>query len=334
MQVLLLEVFEEKLPKSVWGVGRLVAVVVRCVRHAVSFLPLVICFFPMRWTGLGEVWWHWALWTIEESGPAFVKFSQWAATRSDGACGHAPSCSPSVPQGRPPSACAFRPVTREPPCHPVSACTEARAPQAVFPAVMCARLSLLHSRARPHHVSASRVAIEASFGPASVLIDDGEPIGSGCIAQVPLLLTTVLNTPLTSTCFPLGSLGSPGFGDRHAGAALGDSDAVSLPCRCTEGGSQAVRATWPSKCCTRGCVGPSKLTWMSCGWGWDCSKPSPTCDGSLWVAAWRSLRVSCNSSSMWDLRRDLPSCFDTASEAVISPVNAYTPTSCSACCPG
>lgn len=51
---------------------------------------------------------------------------------------------------------------------------------------MCSRLSLLHSSARPHPSRLSVVAVDAAFGSGSVTLDDSEPIGSGCIAQVHL----------------------------------------------------------------------------------------------------------------------------------------------------
>jgi len=60
-------------------------VVVRLVRHALVFVPLALLYLPCRVAGdrAHDLWWRWAIFAIEASGPALVKLGQWAATRSD-----------------------------------------------------------------------------------------------------------------------------------------------------------------------------------------------------------------------------------------------------------
>jgi predicted unusual protein kinase regulating ubiquinone biosynthesis (AarF/ABC1/UbiB family) len=130
-----------------WTVSRFLSVASRLAKHAISFIPVIFAFLPMHWAGYGELWWRWALSSIQDSGPAFVKFSQWAATRID-----------------------------------------------VFPETMCNRLSQLHSDARPHPHSHSVASVEAAFGPGSITLDDGKPLGSGCIAQVKAADPTTFRT--------------------------------------------------------------------------------------------------------------------------------------------
>ena len=60
-------------------------VVLRLVRHLVVFVPLAFLYFPFCLAGASahDLWWKWAIYALESSGPAFVKLGQWAATRSD-----------------------------------------------------------------------------------------------------------------------------------------------------------------------------------------------------------------------------------------------------------
>ncbi len=60
-------------------------VVVRLVRHALVFVPLALLYLPCRVAGdyAHDLWWRWAIFAIEASGPALLKLGQWAATRSD-----------------------------------------------------------------------------------------------------------------------------------------------------------------------------------------------------------------------------------------------------------
>jgi hypothetical protein len=63
----------------------LVLVAVRLVRHVLVFAPLVLLYLPCRLAGTSvhDLWWSWAIFALEASGPALVKLGQWAATRSD-----------------------------------------------------------------------------------------------------------------------------------------------------------------------------------------------------------------------------------------------------------
>jgi aarF domain-containing kinase len=62
-----------------------VLVAVRLVRHVLVFAPLVLLYLPCRLAGTSvhDLWWSWAIFALEASGPALVKLGQWAATRSD-----------------------------------------------------------------------------------------------------------------------------------------------------------------------------------------------------------------------------------------------------------
>ena len=58
---------------------------VRAVRHALVFGPLALAALPAAFAGRcpADWWWRWALAALASSGPAAVKFAQWAATRRD-----------------------------------------------------------------------------------------------------------------------------------------------------------------------------------------------------------------------------------------------------------
>ena len=57
----------------------------RAARHAVVFGPLALAALPAAAAGRppGDWWWRLALAAVAASGPAAVKFAQWAATRRD-----------------------------------------------------------------------------------------------------------------------------------------------------------------------------------------------------------------------------------------------------------
>jgi len=63
----------------------IVAAGFRLARHVIVFLPLLLVYLPMALFGSGALdkWWCWLLGAIESSGPALIKFAQWAATRTD-----------------------------------------------------------------------------------------------------------------------------------------------------------------------------------------------------------------------------------------------------------
>eukprot|EP00051_Salpingoeca_urceolata_P005664 m.75631 g.75631 ORF g.75631 m.75631 type:complete len:642 (+) comp14487_c0_seq2:329-2254(+) len=62
--------------------------ILRLSRLIVTFLP-VLCAWPVMALACYiaespyDLWWRWLIWSIEISGPAFIKFAQWASTRTD-----------------------------------------------------------------------------------------------------------------------------------------------------------------------------------------------------------------------------------------------------------
>jgi aarF domain-containing kinase len=57
----------------------------RAARHVLVFGPLALAALPAAVAGRypADWWWRWALAALAASGPAAVKFAQWAATRRD-----------------------------------------------------------------------------------------------------------------------------------------------------------------------------------------------------------------------------------------------------------
>eukprot|EP00045_Choanoeca_perplexa_P006638 m.57229 g.57229 ORF g.57229 m.57229 type:complete len:557 (+) comp13713_c0_seq1:193-1863(+) len=60
----------------------------RVLRHFILFAPTIMT-LPVAWLlkrplpFLYDAWWAWFLWTIQVSGPTFIKFGQWASARRD-----------------------------------------------------------------------------------------------------------------------------------------------------------------------------------------------------------------------------------------------------------
>uniref|UniRef100_A0A7I4YEK7 ABC-1 domain containing protein n=2 Tax=Haemonchus contortus TaxID=6289 RepID=A0A7I4YEK7_HAECO len=58
--------------------------ITRCLALAIRFVPLAITYpLAYRVHSLHELWWAWVLYTIQSSGPTFIKLGQWASTRRD-----------------------------------------------------------------------------------------------------------------------------------------------------------------------------------------------------------------------------------------------------------
>jgi len=73
-----------KTPQSMWL--RIIRGLLRLVKLSIMAVPLAtmstVQYF-MRCKSLEERLWRYAIWSIEEAGPTFVKFAQWAANRND-----------------------------------------------------------------------------------------------------------------------------------------------------------------------------------------------------------------------------------------------------------
>ncbi|EGD77213.1 atypical/ABC1/ABC1-C protein kinase [Salpingoeca rosetta] len=60
----------------------------RIIRHLLLFTPVVLA-LPIAYAlsfmshHFIDIWWEWVLWTVQVSGPAFIKFVQWASSRRD-----------------------------------------------------------------------------------------------------------------------------------------------------------------------------------------------------------------------------------------------------------
>lgn len=56
----------------------------RIVSLTLFFTPLLVI-FPIAyfWSSFEELWWRWMMWTLQRSGPTFIKLGQWASTRRD-----------------------------------------------------------------------------------------------------------------------------------------------------------------------------------------------------------------------------------------------------------
>eukprot|EP00050_Salpingoeca_kvevrii_P019664 m.88946 g.88946 ORF g.88946 m.88946 type:complete len:557 (+) comp8517_c0_seq2:37-1707(+) len=72
-------------PLSLWQrFRRILRIVVRCIRLCAIYAPLVAAYPLLALTARTRGWWwQYALWAVEVSGPAFIKFAQWATTRPD-----------------------------------------------------------------------------------------------------------------------------------------------------------------------------------------------------------------------------------------------------------
>eukprot|EP00730_Choanoeca_flexa_P006473 TRINITY_DN12159_c0_g1_i3.p1 TRINITY_DN12159_c0_g1~~TRINITY_DN12159_c0_g1_i3.p1 ORF type:complete len:558 (+),score=130.89 TRINITY_DN12159_c0_g1_i3:186-1859(+) len=70
------------------AVWRALRVARRILRHFVLFAPPLVV-LPIAWLlktplpFLWDGWWRWFLWTVQISGPTFIKFGQWASARRD-----------------------------------------------------------------------------------------------------------------------------------------------------------------------------------------------------------------------------------------------------------
>lgn len=68
----------------IFAVYRLFRILIRIVQLIVMYTPLLIVYpFVRKNESKLKRWQLWALSTVERSGPAFVKFAQWASTRRD-----------------------------------------------------------------------------------------------------------------------------------------------------------------------------------------------------------------------------------------------------------
>ncbi|CAB3402615.1 unnamed protein product [Caenorhabditis bovis] len=57
---------------------------IRCVSLFLRFAPILVIYpIASRIESLEEVWWKLLLWSVQNSGPTFVKLGQWASTRRD-----------------------------------------------------------------------------------------------------------------------------------------------------------------------------------------------------------------------------------------------------------
>ncbi|VDM29403.1 unnamed protein product [Toxocara canis] len=65
---------------TIWIMRVTIRIITLFIRFAPLTLtyPLVLCS-----DGTRHLWWRYALWTIETSGPTLVKLGQWASTRRD-----------------------------------------------------------------------------------------------------------------------------------------------------------------------------------------------------------------------------------------------------------
>lgn len=69
-------------------IHRTARVILRIIRHLLLFTPVILA-CPIAFglsfinSGPAELWWEWLLWTVQVSGPAFIKFVQWASSRRD-----------------------------------------------------------------------------------------------------------------------------------------------------------------------------------------------------------------------------------------------------------
>eukprot|EP00053_Salpingoeca_punica_P019117 m.191590 g.191590 ORF g.191590 m.191590 type:complete len:603 (+) comp17571_c1_seq1:71-1879(+) len=53
------------------------------VAHVTALFSTTVLLRPLVWIGLREQWWAFFFWAIQRSGPAYIKFVQWASTRND-----------------------------------------------------------------------------------------------------------------------------------------------------------------------------------------------------------------------------------------------------------
>eukprot|EP00049_Salpingoeca_infusionum_P010129 m.171544 g.171544 ORF g.171544 m.171544 type:complete len:558 (+) comp14552_c0_seq3:726-2399(+) len=76
---------EPTLLERVLGFAHMTA---RVLRHCFVFLPVCVS-VPFVWVGaflsdrVVDWWWSWLLWSVERSGPTFIKFVQWMSSRRD-----------------------------------------------------------------------------------------------------------------------------------------------------------------------------------------------------------------------------------------------------------
>lgn len=137
-----------KVVKFFWSTYRWFKAAIRFQQLLIGWTPVLAAGVPLhilRRFGLMpqaaiEVWWKIVYWGINRSGPAFIKFVQWASTRRD-----------------------------------------------IFPEDVCRRLSTFHGATKSHKWSETASTLDTAFGPRwknELVLDDHEPVGSGCVAQV------------------------------------------------------------------------------------------------------------------------------------------------------